>query len=178
MALISTASANQNKNNMQTKVIFIRHGESLGNVNPEFYSYPDDAIILSELGVRQALKLRTALQTYLPPDFYGVHTQVITSELMRAKLTQKIAMADVNLKLPVLSDARLNEVYHVSHGVHDETGEEVKARVRSLVEQYPFHLVLFCHGMLMGEIDPARGGARNCEVRVYGRNDLLTNYLN
>lgn len=163
---------------MQTQVIFIRHGESLGNIKPEFYSYPDDAIILSEKGVRQALDLRNNIENFLPSDFYGVHTQVITSELMRAKLTQKIAMANINLKLPVLSDARLNEVYHVSHGVHDETGPEVKRRVRSLVEQYPFHLILFCHGMLMGEIDPIRGGARNCEVRVYDRQDLLSNYLN
>jgi len=158
---------------MKSSVIFIRHGESLGNVDSRYYQYSDSAVILSQKGVDQALELKRTIREHLDPDHYGIHTQVITSHMTRAKLTAEIVMAGINLKLPVLHDARLNEVYHSSHLVVNEDASEVRARVRSLIEQYPFNLVLFCHGMLMGCIDPAKGGAQNCEVRKYDRNLLL-----
>jgi broad specificity phosphatase PhoE len=158
---------------MKSSVIFIRHGESLGNVDPSYYQHPDAAIILSPKGVQQALALKDQIHTYMDPDHYGVHTQVITSVIQRAKITADIVMSKVNLKLPILHDARLNEVYHSAHETPEENSEEIRARVLSLVLQYPFNLILFCHGMLMRDIDPAKGGARNCEVRKYDRHDLI-----
>jgi broad specificity phosphatase PhoE len=158
---------------MKPSVIFIRHGESLGNTDPSYYKHDDAANILSRTGVDQALELSTRIKKYLDEDHFGLHTQVITSQYIRAKLTAGIVMSDVNLKLPVIHDYRLNEVYHSDHLVVAETPAIVRARVRSLIEQHPFNLILFCHGMLMRDIDPAWGGAKNCELRKYERDHLL-----
>ena len=158
---------------MKSSVIFIRHGESLGNCDPSYYKYPDAANILSPKGVMQALSLMDRINDHLPKDHFGVHTQVVASEFIRAKITAGIVMSKVNLKLPIKYDNRLNEVYHSNHEAPEETADEVKTRVLSLVEQHPFNLVLFCHGMLMRDIDQAKGGAKNCELRKYDRDDLI-----
>lgn len=158
---------------MKSSVIFIRHGESLGNVDSSYYQYSDSAVILTQKGVDQALELKKTIREHLDSDHYGIHTQVITSHMMRAKLTAEIVMSDINLKTPILHDARLNEVHHSGYLIVDEDAADVRIRVRSLIEQYPFNLVLFCHGMLMGCVDPFKGGAQNCELRKYDRKALL-----
>lgn len=162
---------------MDSKVIFIRHGESLGNVEPSYYLKGDEATILSRRGVDQCLELRAKMPSLMPADLFGNYTQVITSQMIRAKLTQSIVMANFQLKLPVIHDARLNETYHSDHHVHEEDDEEIKVRVRSLIEQHPFNLILFCHGMLMRSVDPAKGSVKNCEYRIYDRKELLDSYL-
>lgn len=151
----------------------IRHGESLGNTDPAYYKFPDAANVLSPKGVHQALALMEKMHTYMDKDHYGNHTKVITSEYQRAKITAEIAMSNVNLKLPITSDYRLNEVYHSDHECPEEDPEEIKHRVRSVVKHNPFNLILFCHGMLMRDVDPARGGAYNCEVRKYDRVEFM-----
>lgn len=162
---------------MKPSVIFIRHGESLGNADESYYMHADAANILSKKGVDQALALSKKIKDHMEVDRYGIHTQVITSHYIRAKITAGIVMSDVNLKLPILHDVRLNEVYHSDQVIPQETPQVVRARVRSLIEQYPYHLILFCHGMLMRDIDPGhRQHPKNCELWKYDRETLL-NYL-
>lgn len=158
---------------MKTSIILIRHGESLGNTDPSYYKHADVVNILSPKGVNQALDLSKRIKDYLDKDHFGVHTRVISSEFIRAKLTAEIVMSDVHLKLPIISDYRLNEVYHSDHEQPEESADEIKARVLSLVEDHPFNLVLFCHGMLMRDVDPVRGGSLNCELRKYDRQEFL-----
>jgi len=158
---------------MKSSVIFIRHGESLGNTDPSYYKHTDAANILSPKGVNQALALSKEIKEHMCPDHFGKYTRVIASEFVRAQLTARIVMHDVNLVLPIIHDYRLNEVYHSAHETPEENPAEVRARVRSLVQDHPYNLVLFCHGMLMRDIDPVAGGAKNCELRKYDRNYLL-----
>jgi broad specificity phosphatase PhoE len=158
---------------MKTSIILIRHGESLGNTDPVYYKYPDVANVLSPKGVNQALELMNKIQDYMDKDHYGNHTQVIASEYQRAKITADIVMSKVNLKLPIKYDYRLNEVYHSDHECPEEEPHEIKQRVLSLVKHQPFNLILFCHGMLMRDVDPARGGAYNCELRKYDREEFI-----
>lgn len=162
-----------------SKIILIRHGESLGNMDEKHYQYPDAANILSPVGVQQCLTLSEVLPQYLAEDFHGVHTTVFASRYQRAQLTAEIVMSNPNLpKLPIHIDHRINEVYHSARGIPAEARSEVVARVRSLVEQNHFNLILFTHGMLMGMLDPVLGAkVKNAEIRVYNRDDFLSRIL-
>lgn len=153
-------------------VIFIRHGESLGNTDGYYYTLPDVANILSARGVQQCIHLRDNFKSYLEHDFYKTETTVIHSRYQRAKITAQIVTHGSGLVIHS-EDARINEQGHDMSGEAVETEASVRARVKSLIEQYPFNLVLFTHGMLMGVIDPERGGARNCELRKYTREEIL-----
>lgn len=157
-------------------VIFIRHGQSLGNVNHKYYHGPECSNILTATGVDQCLDLRGRIKSIMDPDYYETYTTVIASRFTRAQLTAKIVMCDT--KYDILVDARLNETIHKAENEPIELDGDVIARVRSLIEQYEgSNLVLFCHGMMMGTIDPAKGNARNCEARKYDRDDFLRNYV-
>jgi phosphohistidine phosphatase SixA len=158
---------------MKSSIILIRHGESLANLNPSHYQYPDVANILSLKGVKQCLGLMDEIHTHLEPDHFGTHTKVIASEFQRAKITADIVMSKVNLKLPITYDYRLNEVYHIENHKPEETPEEVKHRVHSLVTHNPFNLVLFTHGLLMRMIDPSKKSVKNCAIRKYDRQEFL-----
>lgn len=163
---------------MKSKITFIRHGESLGNVNKERYLLPDPAIILSDRGVMQCIELMEQFPALLDGDFDGVFTTVITSQFQRAKLTADIVTSKTNLRNPILRDARLNEAFFCHKtGILTETRTEVKQRILSLVNQYPFNLILFCHGQFMESIDAKMPRPKNCEVRVYDREELIRNYL-
>jgi broad specificity phosphatase PhoE len=153
-------------------VIFIRHGESLGNVDGYYYTLPDVANILSSKGVDQCVELNKTFKDQLEHDFYKTETTVIHSRYQRAKITAQIVTHKSGIIIHS-EDARINEQGHDIYGVASESEESVKTRVRSIIEQYPFNLVLFTHGMLMGVIDPERGGARNCELRKYSREEIL-----
>ena len=159
---------------MKNTITLIRHGESLANINPDHYQYPDKANILTAKGVNQCLDLMERMPTFMGNDFCGLHTTVIASEYQRAKITADIVMSNINLKLPIKYDNRLNETYHSARHVREEATEDVRERVLSLVKQHPFNLILFCHGMLMANVDPAKGNnVKNCEIRQYDRNDFI-----
>jgi broad specificity phosphatase PhoE len=158
-----------------SSVIFVRHGESLGNMDESHYLLPDVANILSPHGVKQCMDLAKVFKNHLNDDFYGVHTTVFASRFQRAYLTAQIVTSE--MRVPITIDNRLNEVYHCARKQPAESREHILARVRALVEQNHFNLILFTHGMLMREIDPSRGNVANAEVRKYDRKDLLDNYL-
>jgi phosphohistidine phosphatase SixA len=158
-----------------SKVILIRHGESLGNTDEAYYQLPDVANILSQKGVDQCVALSQEIHTYLPNDFHGLHTTVIASRYQRAQLTAQIVMSKTSPQ--IIIDHRINEVYHCARSKPDESRESVVERVRSLVKSHHWNLVLFTHGMLMGVIDPEKGGAKNAEIRVYDRQEFLDRYL-
>lgn len=157
-------------------VIFIRHGQSLANVNHKYYHVPECANILTATGVDQCLELRDQMPKLMDEDYFYSHTTVIASRFTRAQITAKIVMS--NTKYDILIDARLNETIHKAEHEPIELEGNVIARVRSLVEQYEgSNLILFTHGMLMGTIDPTRGNAKNGEARKYDRDDFLRNYV-
>lgn len=160
-----------------SSVIFIRHGESLANVDTGYYKHPDCAIILTQKGVDQCLELSTKMDSFIDDDRYGTYTTVIASRMLRTQLTANIVMSKAQHKLPITIDARINETRHSLDGIADESNELVIARVRSLIEQNHCNLIIFTHGMLMGTVDPEKGYAYNCELRKYDREDLLNNYL-
>lgn len=160
-----------------SSVIFIRHGESLGNVNPGYYKQPDVANILSERGVQQCLDLSQSIHSYLDEDLNGLHTLAIASRYQRAQITAQIVMSRSGLISPVAIDHRINEVIHNAESLLVEDPAMVIARVRSLVESYHFNLILFTHGVLMATVDPDRGSAKNGEVRKYDRAELLDKFL-
>jgi broad specificity phosphatase PhoE len=115
-----------------SSVIFIRHGESLGNVDPFYYEQHDAANILSQKGVDQCLNLQKEIGKIMDSDFYLHHTTVIASRYQRAQITAQIVMG--NHRLEIQTDPRLNEVYHTAHNVATETRDHVINRVRALVE--------------------------------------------
>lgn len=160
-----------------SSVIFIRHGESLANVDSSYYQQHDSAVILTKKGVDQSLALQKEIDNIMDQDFYGLYTTVIASRFQRAKITAQIVMAN-HQQFEIHTDPRLNETYHSAHEVVAESPNQVIARVHSLVKQHHTNLILFCHGMLMGTIDPAKGNALNCEWRKYDRLKLLSNLEN
>lgn len=165
---------------MKSKIVFIRHGESLGNANRERYYLPDPAIILSDKGVLQCIELMNNFPLILEEinDFDGVFTTILTSQFQRAKLTAEIVTCKTKLRNPILQDVRLNEAYFDhTNGKLTESRTDVKMRVSSLLQQYPFNLILFCHGQFMESIDHTKPRPKNCEVRIYDRDDLIQNYL-
>jgi bisphosphoglycerate-dependent phosphoglycerate mutase len=165
---------------LKSKIIFIRHGESLGNANRERYFLPDPAIILSDKGVMQCIELMGTFPDLLQEinDFDGVFTTVLTSQFQRAKLTAEIVTCKTKLRNPIVHDARLNEAFFDHSLVKlTETRSMIKQRVLSVLQQYPFNVIMFCHGQFMESIDHTKPRPRNCEVRIYDREDLLQNYL-
>ncbi len=153
-------------------IILIRHGQSLGNADHQFYRHHDSANILTRHGVEQCLALSKEIQNIVDLNYYDVSTTVISSRYHRARITAEIVMSE--LKKPVdFIDARINEQITDDEGQAVEPEHEVLDRVRSLVLQHPFNLILFTHGMLMQVVDPARGHPDNCEYRKYERDELL-----
>ena len=150
-------------------VTFIRHGESLANVNPHYYSVPDCANILTQNGVNQCIELSHSIEKYVSSNI------IISSEYQRAKVTAQIVTSKFNL--PIQIDVRLNEVVHESLGKPIEKRDDVIKRIRSVVENYECDIVLFTHSVLMGMIDIEKGNASYCEVRQYSKPDLLNKYL-
>jgi len=50
---------------MREKIVLIRHGESLANVDSRYYMYPEEMNILSEKGAKQALLLSKPLKNII-----------------------------------------------------------------------------------------------------------------
>lgn len=160
-----------------SSVIFIRHGESIANVDTRYYRHPDCAIVLSQKGVDQCLDLSDKIGSLMEDDWFGKYTTVIASRMLRTQLTANIVMSKSRHHFPVHVDARINETHHTALEVVTETDDHVRARVRSLVEEHHTNLILFTHGMLMRSVEPAKGHALNCEVRKYDREELLDVFL-
>lgn len=160
-----------------SSVIFIRHGESIANIDTRYYRHPDYAIILTQKGVDQCLELSDKMHEYMEEDWFGKYTTVIASRMLRTQLTANIVMSKSRHHFPVHIDPRINETHHTALEVVTETHEHVRARVRSLVEDHHTNLILFTHGMLMCSVQESLGHAKNCEVRKYDREELLDVYL-
>lgn len=153
-------------------IILIRHGESLGNADHHFYRHHDSANILTRKGVEQCLALSKEIQNIIDLNYYGVSTTIISSRYHRARITAEIVMSE--MKKPVdFIDARINERITDDEGQPVEPEHEIRDRVKSLILQHPFDLILFTHGMLMEVVDPVKGRPDNCEYRKYERDELL-----
>jgi bisphosphoglycerate-dependent phosphoglycerate mutase len=153
-----------------SKIILIRHGESLGNVEERYYTLPDVANILSMKGVDQAVQLSFQIDKIMNPDYYQLHTTVISSSHQRAKLTAQIAMS--RTRYPIIHDNRLNEVRHISECAR-ESNESCQNRMKSLLASYEFNLVCFTHCHFMQSLDPSKPTPKNAEVRVYDRTEFI-----
>jgi broad specificity phosphatase PhoE len=159
---------------MSYKVVLIRHGESLANVNPSYYYGPDQAIILSEKGVRQALELSKAMKTLT--SICG-DAKIISSKLIRAMLTADIACHQMDVEIH--RDHRLNECRQVFRaGEQFESNESVRMRVKAILDDHQdTSLILFCHGELMWHLDPGKPQVENTEYRIYNRDKFYEEHL-
>lgn len=85
---------------MSCRIIFVRHGQSIGNVYKTFLGHTD--LDLSSLGYRQAERTAEYLKS--------IHIDCIySSDLLRAHNTGKV-YADV-VGLPIIDDKNLREIY-------------------------------------------------------------------
>ena len=160
---------------MKHKIVLIRHGESLANVDPSYYFGPEPAIILTERGVQQALRLSAAMPSLL--HVCGPDTKIISSKFIRAMLTADIACH--NLNVPIIRDHRINECRQVFKASEQfESTQEVQDRVRDLIDDHPsVSLIMFCHGEVMWHLDPGKPHVKNTEYRVYDREHFYNTNL-
>lgn len=164
-----------------SSIILIRHGECLANVDSKYFDVHDCANILTPRGVNQCLELKEEIRSIMNPDRFGTHTTIIASKHKRTQLTAEIVTQGMGY--PILTDNRLNECWHEpsqenpADYVNTESREDVVRRVKSLIMQYEFDLVLFCHGVLMDVLDPRGWRVQNCEVRKYDRADFIQRIL-
>ena len=165
----------------KSKIVLIRHGESLGNTAQKYFECHDNANILTQKGVDQCLELKERIGSILSPDNMGTHTTVLASKHRRAQLTAEIVMQGQGF--PIIIDNRLNECWHESeskiHGTfyNVESRDFVVNRIRKILDQYEFDVVMFCHGVLMEMLEPSKGWVENCEVREYDRQDFIERIL-
>jgi broad specificity phosphatase PhoE len=159
---------------MSYKVVLIRHGESLANVNPSYYYGPDQAIILTERGVQQALELSKAMKTLT--SICG-DAKIISSRLTRAMLTADIACHQLDQEIH--RDHRLNECQQVFRkGDPFESNESVRMRVKAVLDDHKdTSLILFCHGELMWHLDPMKPQVENTEYRIYNRDKFYEEHI-
>lgn len=133
------------------KIIFIRHAESLGNIDEYFYMFPESANILSKRGVHQSLALRDRLTDVVTKHFNRETLKIISSNMIRAKLTADIATC--SLKLPIIQDKRLNEVEVDNHGRLLTEKNVVINRISTLIDDYKnSDLILFTHYNVMAAV--------------------------
>ena len=159
---------------MTHKIFLIRHGESTANVNPSLYHGPDQAIILTQLGVEQALNISKTIA-----ELHNLSHQpkIISSIHNRAKLTASIACHLIR-GVEIHHDYRINECPPVTRiGDSFESNKSVRDRVKSLIDQHDGTLFLFCHGELMWHLDPNRGAVANTEIRIYDRKTFIEKHL-
>lgn len=153
------------------KIILIRHAESLANQNPKWYLYPDCVNILSTRGVNQAIELNMKM---IALTSKSKKIKIISSSLIRAKLTADIAMH--NTGLTVHHDARLNECIEDAHGIIIETSQDAKKRMRSLVEENHCDLILFSHCNFMRSILNTTY-IKNTEIKIFNRQQFYALFL-
>jgi broad specificity phosphatase PhoE len=159
---------------MSYKIILIRHGESLANVNANYYFWPDQAIILTEKGAQQAMELSKKINSLL--DISGT-TKIISSRLTRAMLTADIACHHTGLEIH--RDHRLNECQQIFRkGDPFESNESVRMRVKAVLDDHQdTSLILFCHGELMWHLDPGKPQVENTEYRIYNRDKFYEEHI-
>jgi 2,3-bisphosphoglycerate-dependent phosphoglycerate mutase len=86
-----------------SKLILVRHGQSLWNLENRFTGWVD--VPLTELGYEEARKAGERLT--------GLHIDVAyTSNLTRAQETLRTILETLNLKVPVIRDQALNERHY------------------------------------------------------------------
>ena len=158
---------------MTHKIILVRHGESLANVDPSYYFGPDAAIILSEKGVKQALALVTKVNR--------LHEQIGFDKIISSKLSRAMITADIachQLDREIHRDERLNECEPVFNITQDfESNHSVRSRVKGVIDDHEGTLILFCHGELMWHLDPVKPGPDNTEIRIYNRDVFINEHL-
>lgn len=84
-----------------TRLIFVRHGQSLGNLNRTFLGHTD--LDLSEKGYAQAERTAEYIAAHYTVD------AIVASDLLRAYHTAEAAAK--KLSLPVRADRRLREIF-------------------------------------------------------------------
>lgn len=110
-----------------TKMIFVRHGESTGNINNVFYGHTDGG--LTELGRKQAESTAEYLKNYKIDAAYA-------SDLIRAFETAEIIAKPHKLK--VIPDKNLREIY---------AGKWENIAFSALPELYPNEYEIWKHDM-------------------------------
>ena len=153
---------------MKDKIILIRHGESVANVDPKYYSFHDSKIILTKKGVSQCTALSFNIHNIVEQLHANDKVTVIASGMTRAQLTAKHALTRFP-HVPVKHDDRISEC-HWGNELQIESNHSVLNRVKSLINEHrEGSLILFTHGELMRIVDPIRGPAKNTEYRIYDR---------
>lgn len=101
-----------------TTMIFVRHGQSLGNLQKEFLGHTD--LDLSELGYQQA----ECAGAYIAEHY--VVDKIYASDLIRAYHTAEAAAK--RLQLPIIKEPKLREIY---------AGDWEKKTFTELEAEYP-----------------------------------------
>lgn len=126
-----------------SRILIFRHAESLANADKTVYAYPECANILTRKGVEQAMTVNSQMDDILLKHFNNEPFTVISSKLIRAKLTAEIAMS--GFYVPVIEDHRFNEVAEDNFGRTIETREALKHRFNAAFNEYPGNLIIFTH---------------------------------
>lgn len=101
-----------------TTMIFVRHGQSMGNLQNEFLGHTD--LDLSELGYQQAERTGA----YIAENF--LVDKIYASDLIRAYHTAEAAAK--RLQLPIIKEPKLREIY---------AGDWEKKTFTELETEYP-----------------------------------------
>ena len=159
---------------MPNNVVFIRHGQSMGNVDWTMYQRPDSAVCLTSKGVMQALHAADELSAYMDEGklkwrWHGLHA--FSSEYSRAKQTARIcldAMGMLHVKpwvIPALNERRWGNYDSEDRSVNKknpewrpgEDGETLLETADRFAQWFGTvenllsdkDIVMFCHGELM-----------------------------
>ena len=132
--LVRFARRNLMSNRPQA-IIFIRHGESEGNLDTQRYSTTPDALIkLTPAGVQQAKELGTRLKERLR----GRHLLVYVSPYARTRQTARIALAELKSQVKLwVEDPRLREQEFSGSFQRDRVPYEERIRYGKFFFRWP-----------------------------------------
>lgn len=121
------------------KLICIRHGESLANVDPKLYeTMPDYTIPLTTTGEQQANEVGIELNTNFP--LMDNPRYLIHSPWVRAKQTSEIIMSNLFIDMKIIEDPLIHEI-SLSHSL-----EEMKTKEFFLKEKDEYGHFYFKQG--------------------------------
>lgn len=94
----------------------MRHGQSTGNENHDMYKYPDSAVALTTLGIKQAINAGEQLKGLMQSGYFNwrwheVHA--FSSSYTRAKQTARVVLDIMNLRhVQPIESPGINERRH------------------------------------------------------------------
>lgn len=153
---------------MKDKIVLIRHGQSVANVDPKFYYGPDKHIVLTQRGISQCKILADVIHDVIDKLHTHDELKVFASGMVRAQITARTTLHRYP-HVRIMHDHRISEC-EWGDSKQIESDKSVLTRVKSLVSEHDKgSLILFTHGELMRIVDPISGPAYNTEYRIYDR---------